>query len=447
MTRIRKIDVRPAIARKWLQVIFVSILTCYVAATNEAVAQLPPLPERTESPLLDSDVAQSPDEGFAETGVGPSPTEGLNFGDGAAEYGESQQSTYLSRETPLFARLRQAISMEQPTLGRLNTGSGRFGFGGETAYDAEAEGPGFVDVLFPQTARSLRERFTKAEESEPDDEEILPPTFLSRLNGLFFNHLLADSTLPFSIRNPAPDQINFPNSAYTIERGHMYIETEPLQIVGPTNMNAYTYMFDYLIRFGLTDRVEFRLFSNGLTYEAAYKGNPYTGVGPSPAVTGASPIFIDFKINFWEQRLRSLMPAMGMEVFMSTETGSQSFRTGVSYGINLLFDLNFGDGWNLEWNLGIQPDNINDPRMPDAVTPQFNFQWSVQKALTDNLAAYVHGYLNGAALPNYGGDDVIGAGLAYFIGKRWSVWGSYNVGLDAGAGPPFLYKMGIAYAY
>lgn len=447
MTRFRKKDDRPDWARKWLQVLIASFLTCSLASSNGAFAQLPPLPDPTDSPLLEGAAVPPSDAGYYEAESAPDASFVPDLDESAAATDGSPQSTYLSRETPLFARLRQAISMEQPTLGRLYTGSGRFGFGGETAYDSELEGPGFVDVLFPETSRSLRERFAKPDSTAAEAETSLPSTFLSRLNGLFFNHLISDSTLPFSIRNPAPDQINFPNSAYTIERGHMYIETEPLQIVGPTNMNAYTYMFDYLIRFGLTDRVEFRLFSNGLTYEAAYKGNAYTGVGPSPAVTGASPLFIDFKINFWEQRLRSLMPAMGMEVFMSTETGSQAFRTGVSYGVNLLFDLNFGDGWNLEWNLGIQPDNINDPRMPDAVTPQFNFQWSVQKALTDNLAAYVHGYLNGAALPNYGGDEVIGAGLAYFIGKRWSVWGSYNVGLDSGAGPPFLYKMGIAYAY
>lgn len=354
---------------------------------------------------------------------------------------------YLSRETPLFARLRQAVDMDQPTTGRIFAGSGRFGQAGEFAYSASDEGPGLLDVILPETARSLRERFTPTEVEDPEAEEALPPTFLTRLNGLFFNHLLAEATLPFSIRNPGPDLANFPNSAYTIERGHVYLEMQPVQINGPTNAQAYNYSFGYLLRMGLTDRTEFRLYSNGITYESAFRGNASTGVGPTPAATGWSPLFVDFKVNLWEQRIRSLIPAMGIEAFMSTETGSQAFRTGVTYGINLLFDYNFGSGWNLEWNLGVQPSDANVPNLPDAVLPQFNAQWSLQRALTENLAVYTHGYYNGAALPQFGGHTVVGLGAIYFLDQRWSVWGDYNLGTDKANGPAFTYNIGFAYAY
>jgi hypothetical protein len=360
------------------------------------------------------------------------------------------EASYLSGSTPLYERFRQALNSEQPTFGRPMAGSGRFGQSSPLEYGDIEEGPGFMDVLFPEMTRRLRERDNAREAAEGEDEapeEPLPPTFFTRLNRLFLNQVLADATLPISIRNPGPDSANFPNSAYTLERGHIYIENQPLQINGPTDAQAYNYSYGYLLRFGLTDRVEFRLFSNGLTYQSAFQGNKSTGVGPSPATTGWSPIYIDFKINFWEQRLRSLIPAMGLEVFMPTLTGSTNLQVGVAPSLNLLFDYNFGDGWNLEWNIGIQPANANAPALGTIFVEQFSGQWSLQKAVTDNLALFTHGYFNGASLPQFGGNIVVGAGALYYIGNRWSIWGNYNVGLDKSSGPPFTYNTGFAYAF
>ena len=360
------------------------------------------------------------------------------------------ESSYLSRNTPLYERFRQAMNAEQPTFGRPLAGAGRFGQSGSLEYGEIEEGPGFLDVLFPEMTRRLQERGNAREEAEGEVEtleEPLPPTFFTRLNRLFLNQVLADATLPISIRNPGPDSANFPNSAYTLERGHIYIENQPLQINGPTDAQAYNYSYGYLLRFGLTDRVEFRLFSNGLTYQSAFQGNKSTGVGPSPATTGWSPIYIDFKINFWEQRIRSLVPAMGLEIYMPTLTGSSNLQVGVAPSINLLFDYNFGDGWNLEWNIGIQPANSNAPALGTVFVEQFSGQWSLQKAITDDFAIFTHGYFNGASLPQFGGNVVLGAGAIYYIGDRWSIWGNYNVGLDKSSGPPFTYNIGFAYAF
>ncbi|MFM7131685.1 MAG: hypothetical protein ACKO0V_20230, partial [bacterium] len=51
---------------------------------------------------------------------------------------------YLSRETPLYLRFRQAMQAEQPTFGRPLAATGRFGQGGAQEYGDIEEGPGFV---------------------------------------------------------------------------------------------------------------------------------------------------------------------------------------------------------------------------------------------------------------------------------------------------------------
>ena len=379
-------------------------------------------------------------------------------GFGAGRFGQlgsrgaigSQEPVYLSRETPLYDRARQILKLDESLTYRPVERAGRFGQAGPHEYGEIEEPPGFLDLLFPEKVKRIRERHReKVEEGQEPEapEPELPPTILTTINGLFFSHLLADATLPFSIRNPGPDSANFPNSAYTLERGHVYLETQPVQVTGPSNVQAYNYNAGYLMRFGLTDRVEFRVFSNGPTYFSHYDGNKRTGVGPTPSLTGWSPVFVDFKVNFWEQRIRSFVPAMGMEVYMSTATGSTKLQSGVEGAINLLFDYNFGDGWNFEWNIGLLNANTSAPTLGNVYLPQFSAQWSLQKSITKDLAAFVHGYYNDAALPSYGGNTVVGAGAIYFLGNRWSTWGNYNVGVEKYAGPSFNYNWGFAYAF
>ena len=72
---------------------------------------------------------------------------------------------------------------------------------------------------------------------------------------------------PRSIRDPGPDTANYPNSPNTIPRGAVYLETSPVLYTGGiTNLQPPIYNTEFLLRMGLTDRVEFRLFSNGFTW-------------------------------------------------------------------------------------------------------------------------------------------------------------------------------------
>jgi hypothetical protein len=94
------------------------------------------------------------------------------------------------------------------------------------------------------------------------------------------------------IRDPDPDTANFPNGAYTLPKGRLLIENSPVGLYAAARdgTQSAVYQREFLLRYGLTDNLEFRLFSNGLTHQSA--------LGKLPAVTGFSPLAFDFKANF-----------------------------------------------------------------------------------------------------------------------------------------------------
>ncbi|MFM1802223.1 MAG: hypothetical protein RJA81_1575, partial [Planctomycetota bacterium] len=191
----------------------------------------PALPPVSSLPEIPNPVEPQPV--MIDPGIGALRTGSGRFGQaGPADRQYNHPPEYFSRETPLFVRFREALQYDQPTWQRSPiSGAGRFGQANALDYGDIEEGPGFIDVLFPERVKRIRERLQEQEGSggtgNAPPEPSLPPTLLTRLNQLFLNQVLADATLPFSIRNPGPDSANFPNSAYTLERGHVYIETQP----------------------------------------------------------------------------------------------------------------------------------------------------------------------------------------------------------------------------
>ena len=90
--------------------------------------------------------------------------------------------------------------------------------------------------------------------------------------------------LKIDIRDPDPDTANFPNGAYTLPKGRLYIENSPLGLYGASRSGNQPglYQWEYLIRYGLTDNLEFRVFSNGLSVQA--------GQADQSGVTGFQPL-------------------------------------------------------------------------------------------------------------------------------------------------------------
>lgn len=145
------------------------------------------------------------------------------------------------------------------------------------------------------------------------------------------------------IRDPGPDTANYPNSPYTLPRGWNYLETSPVNLTAGINgRQAEIYNWNYLLRMGITDRVEFRLFGNGLVAAEA-------GLGKE-ATSGFAPLVFDTKIHFWDEHPGHLIPAAGLELYVQTPWGSPAFDQGTLPGATLLFRNTLP--WDIEagWN-------------------------------------------------------------------------------------------------
>lgn len=237
------------------------------------------------------------------------------------------------------------------------------------------------------------------------------------------------------IREPGPDTANFPNSPYTLPRGWVYLETSPLMYTTSVrDLQTATYNWEYLLRIGLTDRVEFRFFGNGLTAAAA-------GLGDG-ATSGFSPLVFDTKIHFSDEVPEWFMPATGMEVYVQTPWGSPAFDVGTQPGIMMLFRNSLPWGIEAEWNVGV----VGDQASGDAVGFTDAVQWAFQKKVAEELTLFVQGFKNQAALPRVADQTVLGGGFIRTFGRRFALFGSWNAATDR-AGPASTIQLGGAGAF
>jgi len=255
-----------------------------------------------------------------------------------------------------------------------------------------------------------------------------------------------------NISEPGPDMGDFPNSAFTLPKGRVYVEFSPATYSTADRQSPASYFAPFLLRYGLTDAVELRLFGNGLTHVA--------GTTPS---TGLSPLNVDMKIHLWNDRKEWLIPAASLEVYVQTVWGSSQFNSGWQPSLNMNFDLPITKKLNLEWTLGYTGvrDAINIvtgerfvPRHGFLVpllhranlsTFQLAAQWAVEYDVNDQLQVFVHGFHNGAILFQQGAGEMVGAGLFWKFSPRLTGFGSLNAGLSPNL-PSFAPQIGFAVA-
>lgn len=246
------------------------------------------------------------------------------------------------------------------------------------------------------------------------------------------------------IRDPDPDTANFPNGAYTLPKGRAYIETSPVGFYGPSKTAGASYNWEYLARYGLTDNLEFRLFSNGFAVAPTSRGRTTSGVGP---------LAFDFKYHFWEENPDYFVPAMGAEIYVQTTFGSPAFNDGTQPSINLLFDQSLPFDVGLEYNIGI----TGTQDLQGASLYQLSFQWSFQRQVVKDFDVFFHGFYNHAALPSLetlrsasaieqSKALVMGLGGIWTVNDRVAIFGSYNLGFTPSS-PSHIILTGFAYAF
>jgi hypothetical protein len=253
--------------------------------------------------------------------------------------------------------------------------------------------------------------------------------------------------MKIDIRDPDPDTANFPNGAYTLPKGRLYIETSPVGLYSGSRSGSQPriYQWEYLIRYGLTDNLEFRVFSNGLSEQG--------GNGQQREFVGYQPLAFDFKANFWEENTKYHIPAMGIEVYLQTQVlGSSAFNSGTQPSINLLFDQSLPLDIGFEYNFGYTGVQNSDGQL----AYQFSYQWSFQREVVKDFDVFIHGFYNAAALPRLNpfqsaslatipNVSVVGGGGIWTVNNRIAVFGSCNMGVTPDS-PRIFTLLGFAVA-
>jgi hypothetical protein len=247
------------------------------------------------------------------------------------------------------------------------------------------------------------------------------------------------------IANPGPDLANFPNSAFTLPAGRAYIEFSPLTFYGSAVGQPVQYNAEYLLRYGVTDDIEFRLFGNGVSW-----------TGGARSTWGFAPIAFDTKIQLWTEKQQYFLPAAGLEVYLQTQwLGSAAFNAGTQPSFTFNFDQSLPIEIDFEYNLGATRIQAID----GTNVWEFSFQWGLQRDLFDkDFAVFVHGFYNAMSLPRLPTVSVpaalvdnvtqtaVGAGFVWTVDQRFAVYGQVSGGTTRFT-PSTISMLGFAAAF
>lgn len=202
-----------------------------------------------------------------------------------------------------------------------------------------------------------------------------------------FEDIKENIQIPLDIRAPGSDLANFPDSAFTLPQGGFYLESSPLSYNSKSRTLAPAYNWEYLLRYGLLDWVELRLYSQGFTVQGQ----------PNPAV-GFSPLTFDAKIHFWDEWEDYYLPAAALEVTLETDLlGSPAFNVGTDPSFSLNFDQGLPWDLDIEYNLGAA--RFQNPQDLNHKVWDVTFAWAIQKEVMQDVAVFLNGYYNAANLP------------------------------------------------
>lgn len=246
----------------------------------------------------------------------------------------------------------------------------------------------------------------------------------------------ADNPAVPNIYFPGPDTANFPNSPYTLPEGRSYFENYPLswRFEGPCDQAIYNWFF--LLRYGLTNNIEFRFLSHGLT--KLYPMEEYqSGIGFSPLIFG-------FKFHLFGKEEDLWIPAFGVECYIQTNIATDFLKEGNLPILNFLFKHHFPHEWFLEWNAGMYgrsiANGINQRNLYGLI------EWALEKDIYESFQLFAQGYYATPYKPYLPSELVVGVGSEVNPNRSTSVYGSVNWSLLS-TGNPVQFYLGCAFAY
>jgi len=203
------------------------------------------------------------------------------------------------------------------------------------------------------------------------------------------------SFTPPSVRKPLPDSEVFASNAYTLSKGMLYLESNPIFIAGKSSSDPKTHNMPTLLRYGLNDSVELQLFSNSLTVEFGDSNR-----------TGFSPIVFGMKLHFWDENEALYLPAVGLEIFLQSSFGSSFLNTGVQPSFNLLFSKDLPWDLILDSSVGLQSQNIGLDRGADGF--ELVVSGALTKKITHRLSFFTQALYNGAVNSDLSNNILVG---------------------------------------
>jgi len=250
------------------------------------------------------------------------------------------------------------------------------------------------------------------------------------------------------IDNPGADLANWPNSAFTLPQGRSYIEVSPFGYYGSSKASPQQFDMQYLLRYGILDDVELRVFGNGFTYTGGHINR-----------WDYAPLGFDTKIQLRTEQPDSILPAIGFEAYVMTQwLGNTVTNGGTQPGFSFNFDQSLPYEIDFEYNIGAFRSLTSQGKNEW----DYNFQWAFQKSFfVPSFSLFIHGYINGATIPrapaknsnsytNSGvasvNDNIVGGGFIWSLSRRLSVWGQASTGTTS-ADSGLLTYSGFAVAF
>jgi len=286
-------------------------------------------------------------------------------------------------------------------------------------------------VLLMPTYLVAEESIIKEKESEKKGS-FEDATFFYNLSQFLIPEPTKSFTTP-SIRKPLPDSEVFASNPYTVPKGIVYLESNPVFISGKSSSDPKTYNSPTLLRYGLNDNVELQLFSNSLTVEFDHSNR-----------TGFSPIVFGMKLHFWDENEALYLPSVGLEVFLQSSFGSSFLNTGVQPSLNLLFGKELPWDMILDTSVGFQSNNIGLDRGGDGF--ELEVSGALTKKITHRLSFFTQALYDGAVNPDLSNNILVGGGAIIYLTNSIAIWGSYNAGLVKDL-PPYISYFGTAFAF